>query len=35
MKQTVGHIYPNVVAASGYESEENYVYLEKKSKQHT
>jgi len=26
-KQTVGHIYPNVVADSGYESEENYLYL--------
>ena len=29
LKQTVGHVYPNVVADSGYESEENYLYLEK------
>jgi transposase len=29
MKQEVGHVYPNVVADSGYESEENYLYLEK------
>ena len=28
-KQTVGHVYSNVVADSGYESEENYLYLEK------
>lgn len=27
-QQTVGHVYPNVVADSGYESEENYLYLE-------
>lgn len=25
--QTVDHVYPNVVAESGYESEENYLYL--------
>ena len=29
LKATVGHVYPNVVADSGYESEENYLYLEK------
>lgn len=29
LKQTVGHTYPNVVADSGYESEENYLYLER------
>lgn len=29
LKQTIGHIYPKVVADSGYESEENYSYLEK------
>jgi transposase len=29
LKQEVGHMYPNVVADSGYESEENYLYLEK------
>lgn len=28
LKQAVGHVYPNVVADAGYESEENYVYLE-------
>lgn len=28
-KQAVGHVYPNIVADAGYESEENYVYLEK------
>ena len=27
-KESVGHVYPNVVADSGYESEENYLYLE-------
>lgn len=29
LKKSVGHVYPNVVADSGYESEENYLYLEK------
>jgi transposase len=29
LKQAVGHVYPNIVADAGYESEENYVYLEK------
>jgi len=29
LKQSVSHLYPNVVADSGYESEENYLYLEK------
>jgi hypothetical protein len=29
LKGTVGHVYPNVVADSGYESEENYLYLGK------
>lgn len=28
LKQTIGYVYPNVVADSGYESEENYLYLE-------
>jgi len=28
LKEKVGRIYPNVVADSGYESEENYLYLE-------
>jgi transposase len=28
LKQTAGHTYSNVVADSGYESEENYLYLE-------
>lgn len=27
-KESVGHVYPNIVADSGYESEENYLYLE-------
>jgi transposase len=30
LQQKVGHVYPNVVADSGYESEENYLYLESK-----
>lgn len=29
LKRTVGHTYPNIVADSGYESEENYLYLER------
>ena len=27
-KESVGHFYPNIVADSGYESEENYLYIE-------
>lgn len=27
-KESVGHVYSNIVADSGYESEENYLYLE-------
>ena len=29
LKESIGHTYPNIVADSGYESEENYLYLEK------
>lgn len=28
LRQAVRHVYPNVVADAGYESEENYVYLD-------
>ncbi|MBP2658581.1 MAG: transposase [Firmicutes bacterium] len=30
LKQNLGRIYPNVITDSGYESEENYMYLQEK-----
>jgi len=29
LKESIGHVYSNIVTDSGYESEENYLYLEK------